>query len=64
VSTLPDVSRNAESVTLAIFLLNLELLRFPLELGMATPLSDKKQEKGEKQILIGQRVLECGRGKL
>jgi hypothetical protein len=45
-----------ESATLAIFLLHLELLLSPLELGRGTHSTNKKQEKGKRQLLVGPRA--------
>jgi hypothetical protein len=50
-----------ESKAFAVFLLYLELLQSPLEAGKVKTFIPKKQGKGEKQILFGQRVLETGK---
>ncbi len=52
------------SEPLAIFLIDLELLLSHLELEWITNSANKKLGKGEKLILIGQRILETGKWKL
>ncbi len=55
---------NEESATLAVFRIYLELLHPSMRTGNWNILTERNKRKGEKQILIGQRVLESGKWKL